>query len=130
MKDPLHRVLVIVAVLTGLRASELAGLQWQCVDFVNNRIVVNKRWALGEFGKPKTECSDASVSMGEALSKVLSAWRQQTPYCQPTDFVFASFKSDGAVPHAPRYLIRSAHSHTCGRNGSHPGIPFHIWGTT
>ena len=48
--------------------------------------------------KPKTECSDASVSMGEALSTVLSAWRQQTPYCQPTDFVFASFKSDGAVP--------------------------------
>jgi integrase len=36
--------------------------------------------------------------MGEALARVLSAWRQQTPYCQPTDFVFASFKSDGAVP--------------------------------
>jgi integrase len=78
--------------------SELTGLQWQCVDFLNNRIVVNKRWALGEFGRPKTECSDASVSMGEALATVLSAWRQQTPYCQPTDFVFASFKSDGAVP--------------------------------
>src|ERR1039458_9863668 len=70
MKDPLHRVLVIVAVLTGLRASELAGLQWQCVDFANNRIVVNKRWALGEFGKPKTECSDASVSMGEAKTRI------------------------------------------------------------
>jgi integrase len=98
MKDPLHRVLIITAALTGLRASELAGLQWQCVDFVNNRIVVNKRWALGEFGKPKTECSDASVSMGEALARVLSTWRQQTPYYQPTDFVFASLKSDGAVP--------------------------------
>ncbi len=88
MKDPLHRVLVIVAVLTGLRASELAGLQWQCVDFANNRIVVNKRWALGEFGKPKTECSDASVSMGEALSTVLSAWRQQTPYCRAHGLCF------------------------------------------
>jgi len=98
MKPLLHRVLVVVASLTGLRASELAGLPWQCVDFANRRIVVNKRWALGKLGRPKTDASVASVSMGEAIAAALLTWRRETPYCRPTDFVFASPKSEGKVP--------------------------------
>jgi integrase len=89
---------VIVACLTGLRSSELAGLYWQCVDFEQQRIAVNQRWAWGEMGKPKTEASEASVSMSPALADVLKAWYQLTPYNQPTDFVFASLKGKGKMP--------------------------------
>jgi integrase len=95
---PLHRALVIVACLSGLRASELAGLLWAQVQFERSHIDIDRRWSHGQMGKPKSDASAQGVTMGEALASILMEWRSVTPYHKNEDFVFASFRREGRMP--------------------------------
>ena len=46
-----------VAIYTGLRASELAGLRWNNVE--KNCITIDERFCRGDWGAPKSEASNA-----------------------------------------------------------------------
>src|SRR5205085_1922876 len=50
-----ERLLILLDGTTGLRRSELAGLQWQDFDFVNHQVMVNRSFCDGEEGCTKTE---------------------------------------------------------------------------
>jgi integrase len=54
-----YSTMVHVAVYTGLRASELIGLKWGCVG--TDSITVAERYVRGEWGSPKTKCSNATI---------------------------------------------------------------------
>lgn len=82
---------------TGLRISEALGLQWQDVDYANQRIHLRRKWA----DKPvlecmKTEASETPATLGPMLAGFLERWHQQTPYGQPSDWIFPPFKLRGA----------------------------------
>lgn len=61
-----------IAFHTGMRAAEVCGLTWDCVDFDNRtikveRILVYKCKGIFDLGTPKTPSSYRSITIGETL---------------------------------------------------------------
>ncbi|MFC4782498.1 tyrosine-type recombinase/integrase [Eubacterium multiforme] len=65
-----------VAFNTGLRAAEVCGLTWDCIDFDNKtlkveKILIGKGKGIFEFGTPKTESSNRIIAIGDTLINIL-----------------------------------------------------------
>jgi integrase len=97
--------LVLLAAVTGLRASECLGLQWQDVDVEGQLIHVRRVWTGGQVGEPKTKSSRAAVPLHPILAAYLKSWRDQSPYSSVTDWCFPSFKLKGKKPRVGNMLI-------------------------
>jgi integrase len=74
---PYHvRVMIQVAMLLGLRASEFLGLRWKDIDF-EDRTVTIRRSMVGQYvDDTKTPESEAELPMHDDLAAVLSAWQK------------------------------------------------------
>jgi integrase len=57
--------MVYVAIYTGLRVSELAGLRWN--DIGLNSITVDERFCRGDWGAPKSEASNATIGVNQCV---------------------------------------------------------------
>ncbi|MCQ4672450.1 site-specific integrase [Lactonifactor longoviformis] len=76
------RILIKVALFTGLRSGELRGLQWEDIDFKNSLIHVNHtlKYVAKEgffLDQPKTKTSKRDVPMLEEVAILLKKQRQQ-----------------------------------------------------
>jgi integrase len=70
------RVLLIVAIGTGLRASELRGLQWDAIDLKAGELHVRQRAdAYREIGSPKSHASRRTIPLGPMVVNSLKEWR-------------------------------------------------------
>jgi integrase len=67
-----ERTLVLVAVGTGLRQSELFGLKWGDIDFQQGTMNVARSIVNGVVGYCKTESSQKPVPLHPILGNVLS----------------------------------------------------------
>ena len=103
----LQQTMVVLDAATGIRYSEIAGLQWKDVDWGSNCIHIERRWIRGDVDIPKTECSKAPVAMSEVLAAYLLAWRRETKYGKDKDWVFASDRKKGETPRVGNMLVRS-----------------------
>jgi integrase len=70
-----HRTLVAVAAFTGLRASEICGLQWD--DFTGDEIKVSRTVWRKTINDPKTHASAAAVPVLTFLCKTLAEHRKK-----------------------------------------------------
>jgi integrase len=78
--DDDFKPMLLTAVFTGLRASELRGLRWQDVDLKVATITVAQRvdqW--GQPGPPKSAAGRRTVPIPPAVVKVLREWRLRCP---------------------------------------------------
>jgi integrase len=100
-----ERTLTMIIAATGLRISECLGLQWADVDYDSQQIFVRRSWTGGKVGKPKTAASKAPVPLVPLLAGFIREWQQQTPYGQPTDWVFASMRLKGKQPRVANMLV-------------------------
>ena len=101
----MERVLTLLIAATALRISEALGLQWQDVDYANQRINLRRVWVDNKVvERMKTEQSEAPATMSPTLGEVLKCWRQQTPYAQPSDWIFASSRLKGRQPRTASIL--------------------------
>lgn len=85
---PQWRPLFKIAVLTGLRSSELRALTWQDLDLDAGVLRVRRRadrW--NELGDPKSAASRRDVPLGPAAVETLRTWRHECPKGQ-LDLVF------------------------------------------
>jgi len=57
--------MVFVATFTGLRVSELIGLKWKNVHA--DSITIDERYCRGEWGCPKSEASNATIAVDQAV---------------------------------------------------------------
>jgi integrase len=74
------RPLLITAIFTGLRASELRGLRWEDVNFKANDIHVRQRAdRFNEMGKPKSHAGERTVPFGPFVANTLKEWRLKCP---------------------------------------------------
>jgi len=74
------RVLLITAVSTGLRASELRGLRWEDVDLKKGKLHVRQRAdRYCEIGKPKSESGDRTIPLGPRVIHALKEWKLACP---------------------------------------------------
>jgi integrase len=100
-----ERTLTLLAASTGLRISECLGLQWLDVKFDGSLIHVRRTWTCGKVGQPKSKASQAPVPMHLLLAEFMRAWQIRTPYPQPEDWVFPSFRLNGRKPRAANMLV-------------------------
>lgn len=70
------RPLLVTAIFTGMRSSELRGLRWQDVDFKKATISVNQRAdEFGEIGRPKSEAGVRSIPVPPVVINALKEHR-------------------------------------------------------
>jgi integrase len=74
------RPLILMAIFTGLRSSELRGLRWVDVYFRNARLHVRQRadrW--GRIGNPKSHSGGREVPIPPLVLNALREWKLQCP---------------------------------------------------
>jgi integrase len=77
---PRLRPLLLTAIFTGLRASELRGLRWEDIDLKRSVVHVRQRAdKYHEIGKPKSRAGERSIPIGPDLVTVLREWKLACP---------------------------------------------------
>lgn len=77
---PKHQPLIMTALFTGMRMSELRGLTWDAVDFERSVITVRKRAdRYCDMGNTKSKSGRREIPMGPQLAKVLTTWKVACP---------------------------------------------------
>jgi integrase len=80
------RPLLITAVFTGMRSSELRGLMWVDVDFDQKVIHIRQRadqW--GVIGSPKSEAGHRAIPMSPMVVNALREWKLACPRIGKTE---------------------------------------------
>jgi len=74
------RALLITAIFTGLRSSELRGLRWQDIDLKKGEVHVRQRAdRFNAIGKPKSESGDRTIPLGPMALNTLKQWKLACP---------------------------------------------------
>ena len=74
------RPLLLTAIFTGLRASELRGLRWADVDLEKRELHVRQRAdRYSEIGKPKSESGERTVPLTPMVVNTLKEWKLACP---------------------------------------------------
>lgn len=72
--------LIMTAIFTGLRASELRGLCWKDVDLERAEIHVHQRAdRFNDIGRPKSEAGERTVPLPPTVVTTLKEWRLSCP---------------------------------------------------
>ncbi|MBV4426488.1 tyrosine-type recombinase/integrase [Clostridium tyrobutyricum] len=108
-----------IAFNTGMRAAEVCGLTWDCVDLENKtikveKILIGKGKGIWEFGTPKTKSSCRTICIGETLVKILShhkTWQKQNKlkygkYYKKSNFVCTKENGKNITTDSLKYLSR------------------------
>jgi len=95
------RTMVILALCTGVRCSELAALKWSDFDWQDLSVYIRQAIVSGRLDEVKTEYSEAPLPLDPALAEVIFEWRRKAEFCSDSDFVFASPFSAGEKPYTP-----------------------------
>ena len=93
-----ERTLVLLAASTGLRQSELFGLKWGDINFVQGTMNVTRSIVCGVVGPCKTESSQKPVPVHPTVSEALEKWKEASRYVRADDWVFASRRYGGRKP--------------------------------
>lgn len=101
-----ERTMVLMAVGTGLRRSELFALKWKDVDFDAKQASVTRSIVSQVVGICKTEASQKPVPLHESLAQALLEWRKHTSFRKREDWVFASPHSSGNHPYWAQAIMR------------------------
>jgi integrase len=86
--EPAWQTAILCVALTGLRAGELAALQWKHVDLQRGTLVVAQSFWRGQLIEPKTKASRAEVPVSDVLHDALVGHRAASRHQEPDDYVF------------------------------------------
>ena len=103
----LARLACAIAGWLGPRRSEGFGLKWLDIDFLNRVVHFHQGVVEGRVSGLKTEASQDDLPLPDEVARLLLAWRSQTVYREPGDWVFASPYSKGKRPYWPGQLMKS-----------------------
>jgi len=98
--EPCH-TMVILALCTGVRCSELVALKWSDFDWQNLSVYIRRAIVSGRVDDVKTEYSEAPLPLDPALAEVIFEWRRKTEFSADSNFVFASPYMAGEKPYTP-----------------------------
>ena len=77
--DDRWRIVILMAVMTGLREGELLGLKWGDIDWNSSTARVRRQFTNGRFSVPKSKLSRRTVNMPPALVDALRLWKLKCP---------------------------------------------------
>ena len=85
LRDP-HRTMVIVAMCTGMRVSEILALRWEHINFETGEMLVQQGVVNERIGRVKTEASNDYIPLDPTFVQILSTWKGESS----TGLVFPS----------------------------------------
>jgi integrase len=104
---PRFRPLLLTAIFTGLRASELRGLKWADVDLKRGEVHVCQRAdRYGKIGRTKSEAGERTVPLPPL---VVAALRENKLACPNSALGLAFPNSKGGVDHRNSIVERGLH---------------------
>ena len=74
LRDP-HRTMVMVAMCTGMRVSEVLALRWEHINFETGEMLVQQGVVNGRIGKVKTEASNDYIPLDPTFAEILLKWK-------------------------------------------------------
>lgn len=105
-----YRLLIQLAVFTGMRSGELRGLQWGDIDWGASQIHVRRSWKEGQFHAPKTKTSTRRIQIPTFLVSELRKWKLECPKGE-LDLVFSNLS--GNPLSGPNLLQRGFYPALC-----------------
>jgi integrase len=90
--------MVIMALSTGLRCSELFALKWIDFDWEQLTILVRRAIVDGVVGDVKTKYSQSGLPLDPVPAEILFTWKRTSQFGGETDWVFASPQMAGELP--------------------------------
>jgi integrase len=88
------RPLILTAIFTGLRVSEIRGLRWSDIDLAGRQVHVRQRAdRYNKIGKPKSESGERAVPLLPMVVNVLREWQLACPK-GALDLVFPNGKGN------------------------------------
>lgn len=87
--NELYRVAFLTAILTGVRAGELWGMQWGDVDWNSKRLFIRRSVWNNSFQKPKSKNSIRQIDLPDNLIFELKKWKLACPISED-DLMFPS----------------------------------------
>lgn len=118
-----YRTMVIVAICTGLRVSEILALRWSRVNFERGTLLVRVKVVNGRIGKVKTECSEDELPLDPDFAAVLKEWKAQCPETIG-DWVFPSPVTDRCYHSSP---IQQDYIRPAGKELGLEGVGWHTF---
>ena len=85
-----EQTMVLLDVVTGLKASELFGLKWVDIDFNKNEVSVTRSVVMQSSAPARRRASQKSVPLDPVLARTPHTWRNHTKYKAPGDWVCLS----------------------------------------
>ena len=70
-----YKTMVIVAMCTGMRVSEVLALRWEHIDFEAEAMLVQQGVVNGRIGKVKTEASNDYIPLDPEFAQILRGWK-------------------------------------------------------
>lgn len=122
LREPFN-TMALVCVCFGLRISECLALKWADVDWLNSTLRVERGIVQQVIDDVKTEESRRVLTIASNLLDVLKAWKQNTRFSRPEDWVFASPAQSGSLPYSytgvKQEVQRAAEASGIGRLTTH-----------
>jgi integrase len=96
--DDCIRTMLLLAVSFGLRISEVLGLKWQDVNWLEKNVCIERGVVKQIVDDVKSAHSAKTMVIADELLDVLKRWRQTTQFAAPADWIFASAVKLGRLP--------------------------------
>jgi integrase len=92
------RTIALLCVCFGLRISEALALKWGDVDWLNDKLCVERGIVEHNVDDVKTDGSRKSLVIAADVLEVLKRWKQTTQFSALEDWIFASPVQFGRLP--------------------------------
>ena len=93
-----YRTMATVGVCLGLRWSEIVGLKWQDINWMNGELRLQRAVVKQIEDEVKTVHSSKPLALDGRILDVLKQHRQNSIFIGPNDWVFASPEQGGKLP--------------------------------
>jgi integrase len=105
--DLCFRTMLLLAVSFWLRISELLGLQWRDVDWLNKTVRIERGVVKQITDSVKTIGSARSMVCADELLEIVKQWKQATQFSAAEDWMFPSLVKLGRQPLSYTYVWES-----------------------
>lgn len=93
-----YRTMATVGVCLGLRWSEIVGLKWQDISWMNGELRLQRAVVKQIEDEVKTVHSSKPLALDRRILDMLKQHRQNSVFTRPEDWVFASPENAGKLP--------------------------------
>jgi integrase len=102
-----YSIIALVSEAHGLRIGEARAFKWFDYRPLEATLTVERDIVRGRVHECKTPESQKVLKLGPKMIGELESWKRETPYAEPSDWIFASPYRDGATPYSQTAITQA-----------------------